>query len=300
MNRRGTRDLALAALGATSFGCTILFSRIVARDGLAPSVALGIRFACAGLLLLGILAALRRPLLPPPGERWRALALGLVVYSVESTFFYMGLERGTAAAVALIFYAYPAVVAIAEVAMGATRMRKQTLVALALAVSGSAVVAIGGGKVVISATGVLCVIGSIAGFATYAIASDRLLHRTDSLTAATWTALGASMGVTLFGAVRNQLELPSAHVLAALLANGVATASAFTLFFVVLGRIGPTRTGICMALEAVTGVILAAIFLDESVRPVVAFGGVAVLAGAVLAALVTPEKVEVTEGSTTP
>src|SRR5438045_8047324 len=85
VNRRGTRDLALAALGATSFGCTILFSRTVARDGLAPSVALGVRFGCAGLLLLAILAVLRRPLLPPPGERWRALALGLLVYSVEST-----------------------------------------------------------------------------------------------------------------------------------------------------------------------------------------------------------------------
>ena len=40
-----------------------------------------------------------------------------------------------------------------------------------------------------------------------------------------------------------------------------------------------------MALEAVIGIVLAAIFLGESVRPIVALGGVAVLAGAVLAAL---------------
>ena len=79
--------------------------------------------------------------------------------------------------------------------------------------------------------------------------------------------------------------LPSGGALAALVANGVATAAAFTLFFVVLDRIGPTRTGICMAFEAVTGIVLAAIFLGESVRPIVALGGAAVLAGAVLAAL---------------
>ena len=63
----------------------------------------------------------------------------------------------------------------------------------------------------------------------------------------------------------------------------------------VLDRIGPTRTGICMAFEAVTGIVLAAIFLGETVRPVVAIGGAAVLGGAVLAALVSPAPVEVVE-----
>ena len=75
--------------------------------------------------------------------------------------------------------------------------------------------------------------------------------------------------------------MPSGHAFAALVANGVCTAAAFTLFFMVLDRIGPTRTGICMAFEAVTGIALAAIFLGESVRPVVAIGGAAVLAGVV-------------------
>ena len=49
---------------------------------------------------------------------WRGIGfivimLGLVLYSAESTAFYLGLEHGTAAAVALIFYAYPAVIAVA-------------------------------------------------------------------------------------------------------------------------------------------------------------------------------------------
>ncbi len=286
------RDLALAALGAFFFGCTILFSRTVARDHLAPSVALGIRFACAGLLLLAALAIMRRPLLPPRGERIAAISLGLFVYAAESTFFYMGLERGTAAGVALLFYAYPAVVALAEVALGAGRLRVQTLVALGLAVSGSAVVAIGGGRVAISATGIVCVLGSILVFSTYAILSARVLDRTDSLTSATWTAIGASIGVVAFGAARNQLELPSGHAFAALVANGFVTATAFTLFFVVISRLGATRTAICMALEAVTGVALAAIFLGESVRPGVGVGGGAVLSGAALAALSAPARIE--------
>ena len=269
-----------------------MFSRTVARDQLAPSVALGIRFGVAGVLLLGLLAALRRPILPPRGDRLAALALGFFVYAIESTFFYMGLQRGTAAAVALIFYAYPAVIALVETVTGAIRLRARTVAALVLSISGSAIVAVGGGEVAITSTGVLLVCGSIVMFSAYALLSHRVVPRTDSLTAATWTAIGASIGVTLFGAARGQLEMPSGSAFAALIANGVATAAAFTLFFMVLDRIGPTRTGICMALEAVTGIVLAAIFLGESVRAVVAIGGVAVLAGAVLAALVAPAPIE--------
>jgi len=285
---------------AFAFGCTILFSRIVARDQLSPSVALGIRFGVAGCLLVGVLRVLGRPVLPPPGERFAAFALGLCVYAVESTCFYMGLERGTAAAVALIFYAYPAVVALVETATGAIQLRARPLVALALSISGSAIVAIGGGTVAITKTGVLLVGGSVVMFSAYVLLSDRVVPGTDSLTAAAWTAIGASVGVTAFGAARGQLSAPSGGALAALVANGVVTAAAFALFFVVLDRIGPTRTGICMAFEAVTGIALAAIFLGESLRPVVALGGAAVLAGAVLAALVSPPSIETRERSSPP
>jgi drug/metabolite transporter (DMT)-like permease len=294
------RDLGLASLGAFCFGCTVLFSRTVAREQLSSSVALGIRFGVAGVLLLGLLAVLKRPLLPPPGDRIPAFALGLFVYAVESTLFYMGLERGTAAAVALIFYAYPAVIALVETITGAIRLRARTVVALLLSISGSAIVAVGGGKVAITTTGVFLVCGSIVMFSTYALLSNRVVPNTDSLTAAAWTAIGASIGVTTFGAARGQLEMPSGGAFAALLANGLATAAAFTLFFMVLDRIGPTRTGICMALEAVTGIVLSAIFLGETVRPIVALGGAAVLGGAVMAALLTPAPVEALERSSPP
>jgi drug/metabolite transporter (DMT)-like permease len=293
-------DLALGAAGAFAFGCTILFSRAVARENLPPPVALGIRFGVAGLLLLGVLVVTGRPLLPPPGERAIALTLGFVAYSVESTCFYLGLEHGTAAAVALIFYAYPAVIAVVEVMLGITTWRALTVLALALAVSGSAIVAIGGGRLAISAMGVVFVVASIVTFSAYVLVSDRVLVRTDSITAATWTAIGASLGTASYGALTRNLEVPSGHALAILGANGLATAAAFTLFFIVLDRIGATRTAIIMALEAVTGIALAAIFLGESVRPIVVLGGAAVLAGAVIAALGTPAAIEVLESSSPP
>ena len=122
-----TSTLALALLGAFCFGCTILFSRTVARDGAAAerrarhplrrrraAAARRARGACAG-------RCSRRRVSASPRSRSASC-----VYAVESTFFYLGLERGTAAAVALIFYAYPAVVALVEVALGAIRLRART------------------------------------------------------------------------------------------------------------------------------------------------------------------------------
>ena len=54
------------------------------------------------------------------------------------------------------------------------------------------------------------------------------------------------------------------------------------------------------SIEAVTGIVLSAIFLGESVRPVVALGGAAVLAGAVIAAFSAPASVEALESASPP
>jgi drug/metabolite transporter (DMT)-like permease len=100
--------------------------------------------------------------------------------------------------------------------------------------------------------------------------------------------LGAAGGVTALGVGQQALHVPSGRALLAIAATATATAIAFTLFFVVLARLGPSRTAIVMALEVVFGVVLSAIFLGEGLRPLVLVGGVAILAGAVLAAVSQP------------
>jgi drug/metabolite transporter (DMT)-like permease len=284
----GARDLALAMLAAFCFGCTIVLQRWVAKEGVTSATALSLRFTMAGVILLGALRFGGRPLLPPPGERVRAIFLGAGLYTFEATCFYLALERGTAAAVALLFYLYPAVVTIVEIALGTMRVRRVTMVSLLLALVGGMIVALGGGRVAISPAGIAFVLGSVALFSTYVVLGHRLIPRTDALTAATWTALGAAGGVALLGIGSQALERPSGAALLAITATATATAVAFTLFFVVLARLGPSRTAIVMALEAVFGVVLSAIFLGEGLRPVVLVGGASILAGAVLAALSQP------------
>jgi drug/metabolite transporter (DMT)-like permease len=275
-------------LAAFCFGCTITLQRWVAKEGVTSATALSLRFMIAGALLVGALRVAGRPLLPPHGERTAAIALGAGVYTFEATCFYLALQRGTAAAVALLFYLYPAVVTIVEVVLGTMRVRWVTAVSLLLALVGGTTVAVGGGRVAISVGGIGFVLGSVALFSTYIVAGHRVIPRTDALTAAAWTALGAAGGVTVLGIGQQALHRPSGRALLAIGATAIATALAFTLFFVVLARLGPSRTAIVMALEAVFGVVLSAIFLGEGLRSLVLVGGVAILAGAVLAALSQP------------
>src|SRR5438105_8573004 len=105
--RRETVGAALAGAAAFAYGITIVVGRSLAKAHLPPSTSLGIRFSMAGLALVAVLAARRAPLLPQRGERMAVIGLGAVGYAVESTFFYLALGRGTAAAGALLFYAYP-------------------------------------------------------------------------------------------------------------------------------------------------------------------------------------------------
>ena len=115
---RSQRDaLVGSAFGvgaALSFGVVVVVQRSLAKEELPVSTVVGGRYLIASVLLFGALGASRRSLMPVPGERLRALLLGLVGYVVHSSLFYLALGHGTAAAVAMLFYLYPAVIAVIE------------------------------------------------------------------------------------------------------------------------------------------------------------------------------------------
>jgi drug/metabolite transporter (DMT)-like permease len=272
---------------ALSFGVTIVVNRSLATTSLGVSTVLGVRFAIAAVLLLAVLVVKRAPLLPARGERVRVVLLGAVGYMLEATLFFMGLERGTTAAVSLLFYSYPAIVTLLEIAAGWEALVGSNLLALALSAGGVAVVVAAGTDVSITTAGVVFSLLGAACFAVYLLASDRLVRSTDSLTTGAWVAAGASASFLMRGALTGTLRAPGPH-LGALVLDGVATASAFVLLFAALRQLGPTRTSVVMTLEALFAIVLAAVFLGEGMRPLQLAGGAAILAATVLMARATP------------
>ena len=267
----------LGVCAAFSYGITIVCNRELATRGFGPAASLSIRFAVAALALLAVIAVVRRPLLPAPGERWRALALGMVGYAGQSVLFYSAVQRGSAAAVALLFYSYPAMVALLELARRKVRWSGSLAAAMALSVGGTLVIVTAGSDVTITTAGVVFALASAASFGVYMLAAAVATPRTDSLTNGAWVAIGASLAITGFGVVTGSLRAPGSSWWLMVI-NGLATGSAFVLLFAAVRRLGASRTAIVMTVEALSAVVLSAVVLDERIGLRQAAGGIAILA----------------------
>jgi drug/metabolite transporter (DMT)-like permease len=265
-----------AAGGACSYGLTIVCNRELAKRGFPPQASLSIRFAVSAATLFALLGILRRSARPAPGELVRALLLGAVGYATESTLFYSALERGSATAVALLFYAYPAVVTLLELGLRRVRPSVRLFGAMALSLAGTAVIVATGGRLDIEPAGVLCARGSATVFSIYLLTSARIVTRTDALVTGAWVALGAAVAMTSEGAALGTLRSPGGSWWL-MVACGLATASAFSLLFAALKRLGASRTAVVMTLEAVSAVALGALLLGERIGLRQALGGAAIL-----------------------
>jgi drug/metabolite transporter (DMT)-like permease len=269
--------VALACAGAAGYGVTVVIGRSLARDGLAPATALGIRFAVAAAVLVALLA-IRRVGPVVARDLLTLLALGAIGYAGQSTLFYLSLQRGTAATSILLFYAYPALVcAIGWLALRERRPCARTVAALALSAAGSGLVAAGGGPIGVDPLAVVFALGSALVFALYVLAGQRLATGVDAMVKAAGVAAGAAVASLAQGGLTGGLVAPGGRWLL-LAAYGVFTAAAFTLMFAALARLGARHTSIVMTLEAAFAVGLAALLLGEPLGAGQALGGAAVLA----------------------
>jgi drug/metabolite transporter (DMT)-like permease len=112
-------------------------------------------------------------------------------------------------------------------------------------------------------------------------------------------ALGASASFTVRALVGAGYADVSEHW-PMLIANGFANAVAFGMMFGALGLLGASRATVVLTLEAVFTVILAIIFLDESLALIQIVGAVAVLSAAVTVAGANPEPLAETEAASAP
>ena len=281
MIRRPAAGVLAAVGSASAFGVTIVVQRHLATRGLPVTAALSVRFGIAALALLAFLAARRSSLVPARGERVRALLLGVAGYAGEAALFYLALERGTAAAVSLLFYSYPAIVTLLEVAL---RLRPPTVAAfavVALSSAGAVLVVVTGDRVSITPAGVVLALAAATSFSLYMLASQRLVPRSQPAAVGAWVAGGASLALATAGLVVGESTVPSAD-LPLLALNGVATAVAFALLYTALGRLAAGAAAVVMTLEAFVAVALAAVALGERIKPLQLLGGVAIVAAAVV------------------
>jgi drug/metabolite transporter (DMT)-like permease len=266
--------------------------KVLADDGVDSASALGVRFLLAAALLVALQLGRRGPL-RPVGREWLVVVLlGAVLYSVQATSFYFGLEHMGAAAVSLIAYCYPAMVAGFDVATGELRLSGRLVTAMVLSIAGVAAVALAGGDATITTLGVIGALGAAVGFAAYVVISHRHVTVSDPWAIAIWLSLSTGVATAGRGVLTGTFDWPSQSTIVPYLTYGLATGIAFAALYAALRRLGATRTSVWLNLEAVTAVVLAGLFLGETLLPVQLVGGLAVGVGAVLATLASGERRE--------
>lgn len=284
-------QIGVAAGAAAGFGYafTIIFGTKLGEAGLKSTTVLSIRFGISGLILVAICRATGRSVLPAKGERLGIFLLGAIGYMTESSFFFAAISRGSAAAVTLLFYVYPAIVTVIESVRGRRRPSNAILGALALSVTGSALVAGAGGHVEIEKLGIIFALCSSMAFATYVTVGSRLNEKSDAIVTGAWVALGASASFTIRALVGAGYASAAGHW-PMLIGNGFANAVAFGMMFACLGALGPSRASVVLTMEAVFTVILSRLFLDETLTAIQLLGAVAVLGAAITVASRTKDR----------
>jgi drug/metabolite transporter (DMT)-like permease len=248
----------MAAGAAAAFGTLAIFAKLAYGEGAGPIALLGARFAIAATLMLAWHAVTRRSVRLPRRKLVPLLLLGGAGYAFESSLFFLALEKAPAAVVELIFYSFPLWVNLIGLAIGLERWRAGVAGALLL---GSAGVALIFTVELESLAGPLLALAAAVAVALYFIAAQIVSEGVAPSVAATWTAAGAAVSLSVTALLLGQPLPRGAWGPAAGL--GVATAFAFFGLYGAIARVGSARTSIANMLEPVTTVFLAALILDE-------------------------------------
>jgi drug/metabolite transporter, DME family len=283
------RRAAASVLAAAALWGTIGTAQELGVPEVWPPTVAAVRSLAGGLLLLAIVGVARR------GEQLRAigrkapgaLALAAVAITVFQLGYFAGIRLGGVAIGTLVAIgSAPAFAGVIAAALGRPPGRRW-LVATAATVAGAAALLLDGGAEGTDPLGVLASLLAGASFATYTIASKRLLERGLAGTPA-MAAIFTLSGVLLSpAAVLGELAwvaTPAGLATVAWLAVA-ATAVAYVLFARGLAGVdAPAATTLSLA-EPLTAALLAVTLVGERLTGWSAVGAVLLGAGLVLVAV---------------
>lgn len=190
----------------------------------------------------------------------------------------------------LLFYIYPALVALASTFWFGERLDRLRWAALGISLAGVVLVVAGAGSVgELDALGIGLALSGTLAQAFYAMAAQRGFHRVPGAQAAATTMGGAALLYLAAAAIIGRLgdvaqPLVSLQALWPVLVAGVLGAGLATVCFIAgIRLIGAPRATILSTLEPVVGVTLAALLFGTVPAPLQIVGGVLIIvAGIVL------------------
>jgi drug/metabolite transporter (DMT)-like permease len=294
--RPGLAGAGLVTFAAVCFGTLGPVTRFAHDAGVEPLALVAWRAALGGIAMLVLLGTLsgavgRRPLaVRDVPVRDRAFILGgslaNLVLNLSMFIAFVRIDIGLAL---LVFYSYPAFVAVASVGWFGDRLDRVRWAALGISMLGLVLTLAGAGRFgSIDLVGVGLAMLAAAMQAFYVLAARHGFARIPPIEAAATTMSGAAIGYLAIALVAGQAgtlgaPLASWAALWPVLVAGFIGAAIPTLCFITgIRLLGAPRAAILATLEPVVGVGLSALLLSEYPAPLQLVGGGLILVAAVL------------------
>jgi drug/metabolite transporter (DMT)-like permease len=227
----------------------------------------------------------------PARDLAHCFVLGILGVAVSNYFYYVAIQRTNVATAIIVQYTAPVWVLFYVVARGQQKLSLQKVVAVALAVTGIALV-IGivgietnnGRALRLDSYGLIAALLASFSFAFYNVGGHRILARYDRWRVLVWTLTAAA---AFWLIVNPPWKIAAAHYAPAqwlflFVFSMISVLGAFSLYFLGLQHLEPTRAIIASCLEPVFSILLAAIFLGEVLHPIQTLGIIFVLSAIVI------------------
>lgn len=284
---------------AAAFGFMAYFRHLA--PGVSVEALLMLRFGIGGAVLALLAVVLRQP-----WPRGRALLMlifmGAVGYFGEAWFYFSALDDAPSGIVSLLLYTYPAFVTVLSIAVLGQRPGRVRLIALCLAVAGTALMAVPGiiageGAQHVGVRGIIYGLACAATYAVYIIVGARVVAGGGAIAASAIVALSASatfagvlaarygVNVEVWGEALPHGPVPWLAVAGLAL---ICTVIGVAGFLAGLARVGPVEASTLAAFEPVVTVAVGVLLLGDSLSPLQCIGGLIIVAAAIMTARAAP------------
>ena len=259
------------------------------------------RTSFALLVLLPLLVGRRgwQRLKLPTSDLIQCLILGMLGVAASNYFYFVAIQKTSVAIAIVLQYTAPVWVLLYVVARGQQKVSLQKVAAVLVAVAGIflAIGMIGGKSAAplrLDSYGLIAAVLASFSFAFYNVGGHSILARHDRWRVLVWTLTSAAVFWLI---VNPPWKVVAAHYTPAQWAflfvfSMVSVLGSFSLYFLGLQHLEPTRAIIASCLEPVFSILLAAVLLGEVVRPIQTLGIVLVLSAIVIVQLPGREAAE--------
>lgn len=272
------------------WGGTFVAGRFLAGS-LSPMFAASLRFLLASAALLVFMWLAKTPLARPTPRQWRQLVLlgffGIFFYNL--CFFY-GLHYINASRASLIVALNPAVIGLASWRLFKERLGRLKVAGIAVCIAGAGIVIVSRNPQLLAVTadawiGDLLILGCVASWGVYSLFSRELNQTLGPVQTVTYSILIGTVMLWTLAAFRGELswtalvDLGTAQWLSLIYLGVLGSALAYIGYYDGIRKIGATRSGVFIALNPLTAVILGALLLGEQLTLAMYLGGALILMG---------------------